>query len=103
MFGRSRLIRVLANFAAIAIALILPGFSIVNPWLGSVVLDLLAAASTAQVHRAVLHTGEEVVVKVQRLDIIPQVRADLGVMHEIAGALQKRHVVGDPHSVARLP
>jgi len=102
MFGRSLLIRVLANFAAIAIALILPGFSIVNPWLGSVVLDLLAA-SKAQVHRAVLHTGEEVVVKVQRLDIIPQVRADLGVMHEIAGALQKRHVVGDPHSVARLP
>jgi ubiquinone biosynthesis protein len=54
----------------------------------------LAAASTAQVHRAVLHSGEEVVVKVQRPDIIPQVRADLGVMHEIAGALQRRHVVG---------
>jgi ubiquinone biosynthesis protein len=54
----------------------------------------LAAASTAQVHRAVLHTGEEVVVKVQRPDIIPQVRADLGVMHEIAGSLQKRGVVG---------
>jgi ubiquinone biosynthesis protein len=54
----------------------------------------MAAASTAQVHRAVLHTGEEVVVKVQRPDIVPQVRADLGVMHEIAGALQKRHVVG---------
>ncbi len=54
----------------------------------------LAAASTAQVHRAVLHSGEEVVVKVQRPDIVPQVRADLGVMHEIAGALQKRHVVG---------
>jgi ubiquinone biosynthesis protein len=54
----------------------------------------MAAASTAQVHRAVLHTGEEVVVKVQRPDIVPQVRADLGVMHEIAGALQRRHVVG---------
>ena len=54
----------------------------------------LAAASTAQVHRAVLHTGEEVVVKVQRPDIIPQVRADLGVMHEIATALQKRKRVG---------
>ena len=54
----------------------------------------LAAASTAQVHRAVLHTGEEVVVKVQRPDIIPQVRADLGVMHEIATALQKRKLVG---------
>ena len=54
----------------------------------------LAAASTAQVHRAVLHTGEAVVVKVQRPDIIPQVRADLGVMHEIAGALQRRRIVG---------
>ena len=54
----------------------------------------LAAASTAQVHRAVLHTGEEVVVKVQRPDIIPQVRADLGVMYEIAGTLQRRHLVG---------
>jgi len=54
----------------------------------------LAAASTAQVHRAVLHTGEQVVVKVQRPDIVPQVRADLGVMHEIAKALQKRGVVG---------
>ena len=55
----------------------------------------LAAASTAQVHRAVLHTGEQVVVKVQRPDIIPQVRADLGVMHEIAKALQRRGVVGE--------
>ncbi len=54
----------------------------------------MAAASTAQVHRAVLHTGEEVVVKVQRPDIVPQVRADLGVMHEIATALQRRKVVG---------
>jgi ubiquinone biosynthesis protein len=54
----------------------------------------LAAASTAQVHRAVLHTGEEVVVKVQRPNIVPQVQADLGVMHEIAKSLQKRGVVG---------
>ncbi|NTU65703.1 MAG: hypothetical protein HGB05_20450, partial [Chloroflexi bacterium] len=57
-------------------------------------IEPLAAASTAQVHRAVLHTGEQVVVKVQRPDIVPQVRADLGVMHEIAKALQKRGVVG---------
>ena len=33
-------------------------------------------------------------VKVQRPDIIPQVSADLGVMYEIAGTLQKRHMVG---------
>ena len=44
MFWRSLLIRILVNFAAITIALILPGFNIVDPWLGSPVLDLLAAA-----------------------------------------------------------
>src|SRR5512143_3802398 len=44
MLWRSLLIRVLVNFVAIALALILPGFNIVDPWLGSAVLDLLAAA-----------------------------------------------------------
>ena len=44
MFWRSLLIRVLVNFAAILLTLILPGFNIVDPWLGSWVLDLLAAA-----------------------------------------------------------
>ncbi len=63
----------------------------------------LAAASTAQVHRAVLHTGEEVVVKVQRPDIVPQVRADLGVMHEIAGSLQKRGMWSAPASTRWAP
>ena len=55
----------------------------------------LAAASTAQVHRAVLPTGEQVAVKVQRPDIVPQVSADLGVMAEIAEVLLKRHVFSD--------
>src|SRR5512139_3453478 len=44
MFWRSLLIRILVNFAAITVALILPGFNITDPWLGSWVLDLLAAA-----------------------------------------------------------
>ena len=44
MFWRSLLIRILVNFAAITIALILPGFNVVDPWLGRPVLDLLAAA-----------------------------------------------------------
>jgi ubiquinone biosynthesis protein len=48
-------------------------------------IDPLAAASTAQVHRATLFSGEEVVVKVQRPHIRLQAKADLGIMHNAAG------------------
>ncbi len=45
MSWRFVLIRILVNFVAIFLAvLILPGFNIVDPWLGRPVLDLLAAA-----------------------------------------------------------
>ena len=47
----------------------------------------LAAASIAQVHRAVLRTGEHVVVKVQRDGIRERVHADLQVMAWIAPLL----------------
>jgi ubiquinone biosynthesis protein len=50
----------------------------------------LAAASTAQVHRAVLHSGEEVVVKVQRPGIRTQVDADLGIMMNATRAVSRR-------------
>jgi ubiquinone biosynthesis protein len=50
----------------------------------------LAAASTAQVHRAVLHGGEEVVVKVQRPGIRQQVDADLGIMMNATRVLSRR-------------
>src|SRR5512139_1665174 len=44
MLWRSLLIRILVNFAAIFLTvLLMPGFNIVDPWLGSVVLDLAAA------------------------------------------------------------
>jgi ubiquinone biosynthesis protein len=49
-----------------------------------------AAASTAQVHRAVLHSGEQVVVKVQRPDIRSQMKADLGIMHNAASVAARR-------------
>ena len=52
----------------------------------------VAAASIAQVHRAVLRTGEEVVVKVQRPDVERRVRQDLGAMSWFA-----------PHLVGRIP
>ena len=52
----------------------------------------LAAASIAQVHAAVLRTGEEVVVKVQRPSVSQFVRKDLRVMAWLA-----------PHLVGRIP
>lgn len=50
----------------------------------------LAAASTAQIHRAALDTGEEVVVKVQRPYIQPKVKADLGILEDAVGTLEDR-------------
>src|SRR5664279_3772153 len=46
----------------------------------------LAAASLAQVHRAVLHDGTEVAVKVQRPNLQRQVRADLGMARQVGVA-----------------
>lgn len=51
----------------------------------------LAAASIAQVHRAVLHTGEVVAVKVRRPDIGPRIEHDLTLLAQLA-ALVERHV-----------
>ncbi len=50
----------------------------------------LAAASTAQVHRAVLFDGTEVVVKVQRPNIVNQVKSDLGILNNAANVLSNR-------------
>ena len=52
----------------------------------------LAAASIAQVHAATLHTGEPVVVKVQRPQVATLVRKDLRAMSWLA-----------PHLVGRIP
>ncbi len=49
-----------------------------------------AAASTAQVHRATLHDGTEVVVKVQRPDISKQMKADVGIMINAAHVISRR-------------
>ncbi len=50
----------------------------------------LAAASTAQVHRARLDSGEEVVVKVQRPGIRHQVDSDLGIMMSASRVVARR-------------
>jgi ubiquinone biosynthesis protein len=53
-------------------------------------IEPLAAASTAQVHRATLFSGEQVVVKVQRPGIRTQMKADLGIMQRAAGVATSR-------------
>ncbi len=47
-------------------------------------VEPFAAASTAQVHRATLHDGTPVAVKVQRPDIQSKIRADLGILQNAA-------------------
>ncbi len=49
----------------------------------------LASASMAQVHRATLVTGEEVVLKVQRPDIIKNIEADIYILYNMAEFVEK--------------
>ena len=48
----------------------------------------LAAASLGQVHKAQLHTGEEIVVKVQRPGLLKLFAIDLGILKKIAQYFQ---------------
>lgn len=66
--------------------------------------DPLAAASIAQVHRARLITGEEVVIKVRRPGVVELVESDISALMGLAH-LAERHVAGseiyDPVGVVR--
>lgn len=49
----------------------------------------LASASVAQVHTAVLHSGEKVVVKVLRPDVEDKIQSDVNLMYELAKIAEK--------------
>ena len=50
----------------------------------------LATASIAQIHRALLKSGEEVVVKIRRPGVVEQVEVDLSLMRSTAKTLEGR-------------
>ena len=64
----------------------------------------IASASIAQVHRATLHSGEDVVVKVQRPGVAKTIQTDLDILIDLA-ALMERYVPEsrqfDPTGIAR--
>ena len=55
----------------------------------------LASASIAQVHAATLHDGHEVVVKVLRPGIDKQIAADIALLKNVAGIVDRTHPSAD--------
>ncbi len=55
----------------------------------------LASASIAQVHAATLHDGREVVVKVLRPDIARLIAADVALLKNVAGIVERTHPAAD--------
>jgi len=62
----------------------------------------LAAASLGQVHRAALHDGRPVVVKVQRPDIQEQIKEDFAALAEIARLLQTHTDFGERYQLLKI-
>ena len=62
----------------------------------------IAAASLGQVHRATLHDGRLVAVKVQRPDINAEVDADLAALADIAAFLDRHTELGARYSFCEL-
>ena len=65
-----------------------------NRPLGEIFLEFseapVASASIAQVHQATLHDGTLVAVKVQRPNIIEQIKKDITIMRYLGGLLERR-------------
>jgi predicted unusual protein kinase regulating ubiquinone biosynthesis (AarF/ABC1/UbiB family) len=62
----------------------------------------LAAASLGQVHRAALHDGRPVVVKVQRPGIQKQIEEDFAALEEIARMLDRHTKFGQRYQVKKV-
>lgn len=62
----------------------------------------LAAASLGQAHAAVLHSGDHVVVKVQRPDIATRVAVDLAIIADLAHLAQERTPFGKQYDLVEL-
>jgi len=62
----------------------------------------MAAASLGQVHRAALHDGRSVVVKVQRPNIHEQIREDFAALDEIAKVLHRHTDFGQRHELVKV-
>jgi ubiquinone biosynthesis protein len=62
----------------------------------------LAAASIGQAHRARLHGGQQVVVKVQRPGIADSVNRDLDVLNQLATVVEQRTAWGAEYRVCDL-
>ena len=62
----------------------------------------LAAASLGQVHRAALHDGRPVVVKVQRPNITKQIEEDFAALEEIARFLNRHTKFGQRYQLTRI-
>ena len=60
--------------------------------------ESFAAASIGQVHRAVLHSGEQVAVKVQRPGIRETLQADIQLMYAMTWLLDWTHLFGGTRS-----
>jgi ubiquinone biosynthesis protein len=62
----------------------------------------MAAASLGQVHRAALHDGRAVVVKVQRPNIVKQIEDDFAALEEVASFLSRHTKFGRRYQVGRI-